>query len=86
MNAISKESILRKTHYGLTIYSHILRLYYPDEVVLRLVGREAVPKGSLLFFYAAISVSKLIDFISAVSCFSLFLVKKHIILSKSQES
>jgi len=35
-----KEAILRKTHYGLGIYSHILRLYYPDEVVLRLVGRD----------------------------------------------
>ena len=37
---ISKESILSKTHYGLRIYSHILCLYYPDEVVLRLVGRD----------------------------------------------
>ncbi len=34
------ESILNKTHYGLTIYSHILRLYYPDEVVLRLIERD----------------------------------------------
>jgi hypothetical protein len=40
MNAISKESILNKTHYGLGVYSHILRLYYPDEVVLRLVKRD----------------------------------------------
>jgi hypothetical protein len=40
MNAISKEEILSKTHYGLTIYSHILRLYYPDEIVMRLVGRD----------------------------------------------
>jgi len=39
MNAISKESILSKTHYGLGIYSHILRLYYPDNV-MRLVGRD----------------------------------------------
>jgi len=37
---ISKESILSKTHYGLNIYSHILQLYYPDDVVLRLVGRD----------------------------------------------
>jgi len=35
-----KESILSKTHYGLGIYAHILRLYYPDEVVLQLVGRD----------------------------------------------
>jgi len=37
---ISKESILNKTHYGLGIYSHILRLYYPDEAVLRLIERD----------------------------------------------
>jgi hypothetical protein len=37
---ISKEMILSKTHYGLNVYSHILRLYYPDEVVMRLVGRD----------------------------------------------
>jgi hypothetical protein len=40
MNAISKEEILNKTHYDLTIYSHILRQYYPDYVVLRLVERD----------------------------------------------
>jgi hypothetical protein len=28
---VSKESILTKTHYGLNIYSHILRLYYPEK-------------------------------------------------------
>ncbi|HOG19817.1 MAG TPA: BT4734/BF3469 family protein [Salinivirgaceae bacterium] len=37
---ISKETILNKTHYGLRIYSHILRLYYTNEVVLRLTGRD----------------------------------------------
>jgi len=37
---IDKESILSKTHYGLNIYTHILRLYYPDEVILRLVERD----------------------------------------------
>jgi len=37
---ITKEAILSKTHHGLSIYSHILRLYYPDEIVLRLVGRD----------------------------------------------
>jgi hypothetical protein len=40
MNAVNRESILSKTHYGLNIYSHILRLYYPDEIVLRLLGRD----------------------------------------------
>ena len=37
---IDKESILSKTHYGLSIYTHILRLYYPNEVILRLVERD----------------------------------------------
>ncbi len=37
---INKDSILNKTHYGLTIYSHILRQYYPNEIVLRLVERD----------------------------------------------
>ncbi len=37
---ITKESILSKTHYGLTIYSHILRQYYSDKVVLRLTERD----------------------------------------------
>jgi hypothetical protein len=36
----SKEMILNKTHYGLNIYSYILRLYYPDEVGMRLVRRD----------------------------------------------
>ena len=40
MAVISKQAILDKTHYGLKIYSHILRLYYPNEIVLRLVGRD----------------------------------------------
>ncbi|GHV44180.1 hypothetical protein FACS1894180_5220 [Bacteroidia bacterium] len=40
METISKQAILDKTHYGLNIYSHILRLYYPDEIVMRLVGRD----------------------------------------------
>jgi len=37
---VNREMILNKTHYGLRIYSHILRLYYPDEIVLRLVERD----------------------------------------------
>ncbi len=40
---INKESILDKTHYGLTIYSHVLRQYYPDETVLFLSGRDCLP-------------------------------------------
>jgi len=37
---LSKEAILSKTHYGSTIYSHILQQYYPDEIVMRVVGRD----------------------------------------------
>ncbi len=40
MAAISKESVLQKTNYGVNIYSHILRQYYPDEVVMKIVGRD----------------------------------------------
>lgn len=38
---LSREDILRKTHYGTRIYSAILREKYPeDEVVMRIVGRD----------------------------------------------
>jgi hypothetical protein len=37
---VSKEEILNKTHYGTGIYSHILRLYYPDEIVMHITGRD----------------------------------------------
>jgi hypothetical protein len=37
---VSKESVLNKTHYGTGIYSHILRLYYPDEIVMHIIGRD----------------------------------------------
>lgn len=38
---LSREDILRKTHYGTGIYSAILREQYPeDEVVMRIVGRD----------------------------------------------
>ncbi len=40
---IKEKDILDKTHYGLNIYSHILRVYYPDEIVLRLSGKECSP-------------------------------------------
>ena len=40
---ISKTAILDKTHYGLRIYSHVLRHYYPGETVLSLSGRDCQP-------------------------------------------
>ena len=43
MEARSKAAILSKTHYGIGIYAHILRLYYPDETVLSLSGRTCSP-------------------------------------------
>lgn len=43
MATISKEAILSKTQYGIGIYAHILRLYYPDETVLSLSGRTCSP-------------------------------------------
>jgi len=43
MEARNKEAILSKTHYGIGIYAHILRLYYPDQTVLSLSGRTCSP-------------------------------------------
>jgi len=43
MEVRSKEAVLSKTHYGIGIYAHILRLYYPDETVLSLSGRTCSP-------------------------------------------
>ena len=43
MEARSKEAILSKTHYGIGIYAHILRLYYPGDTVLSLSGRTCSP-------------------------------------------
>jgi|SRR5574344_151180 len=40
MEQVSKETILSKTHYGTNIYAHILRSYYPDEVVMTIKGRD----------------------------------------------
>lgn len=37
---LTRETVLAKTNYGLSIYSHILRTYYPGEIVIRLVGRD----------------------------------------------
>ena len=37
---ITKESIWAKTNYGTNIYAHILRSYYPDEVVMTIKGRD----------------------------------------------
>lgn len=39
---VNRESILDKTHYGLTIYAHILQYYYPGETVLSLSGRDCL--------------------------------------------
>ncbi|MCW3785488.1 BT4734/BF3469 family protein [Plebeiibacterium sediminum] len=40
---LDEQAILDKTNYGLNIYSHILRVYYPNEVVLRLSGKQCSP-------------------------------------------
>lgn len=37
---ISEEEVIGATHYGLNIYSHILRSYYPQQIVLELKGQE----------------------------------------------
>lgn len=43
MGSVSKETILSKTHYGIGIYAHVLRLYYPEQTVLTLSGRTCLP-------------------------------------------
>ena len=43
MEKIDKQSVLYKTHYGLDIYAHILRVYYPGQTVLSLSGRTCAP-------------------------------------------
>ncbi len=40
---LSKKAILDKTHYGLNIYAHILRSFYPDELVIHLSGKKCLP-------------------------------------------
>jgi hypothetical protein len=40
---ISRKEILHETHYGLNIYAHVLRKYYPGETVLSLSGRDCQP-------------------------------------------
>jgi hypothetical protein len=40
---IQEKDVLHETHYGLNIYAHILREYYPDEVVIKLSGKECAP-------------------------------------------
>ena len=41
MERIDKQAVLYRTHYGIGIYSHILRECFPeDEVVMRLSGRD----------------------------------------------
>jgi len=40
MSTVNRENILNKTHYGLTIYTHILRQYYSEDIVLQLVERD----------------------------------------------
>ncbi len=40
MAMIEEKEILHNTHYGLGVYAHILRRYYPDEVVIELSGKN----------------------------------------------
>lgn len=43
---VTKDAMLQKTHYGIGIYTHVLRLYYPDQVVLALSGRTCRPASN----------------------------------------
>ena len=35
-NSLTRENILKKSHYGLNIYSHILRNEYPDDEIINI--------------------------------------------------
>ena len=35
-----RAAVLRKTHWGVDIYAHILRRFYPGEVVMKVTGRD----------------------------------------------
>ncbi len=37
---INRQAILRKTNWGIDIYAHILRRYYPDQTIMTLTGRD----------------------------------------------
>lgn len=37
---INRESVLRMTLWGVDIYAHILRKFYPDELVMKITGRD----------------------------------------------
>lgn len=43
MEKTDKQSVLDRTHYGLDIYAHILRKYYPGKTVLSFSGRTCSP-------------------------------------------
>ncbi len=40
MGSIDRATVLRKTHWGVDIYAHILRQSYPGETVIRITGRD----------------------------------------------
>jgi len=40
---IEEKQILHDTHYGMNIYAHILRKYYPDDIVIELSGKICKP-------------------------------------------
>jgi len=43
MSKLTEKALLSKTNSGIDIYAHILRVYYPNQTVLSLVGRTCSP-------------------------------------------
>ncbi len=65
--------ILRKTHYGLNIFSIILRQYYPGETVLYISGKDCKPtknpfnnNKSTLSIHVSDGIAKYMDLENAV--------------------
>ncbi len=60
MNA-TRKAILDKTHYGLNVYSFILRQHYPGETVLSLSGRDCKPTKNPFNNHKETLVVKIVD-------------------------
>ena len=48
--SIDRHTILRRTLWGVDIYAHILRQYYPEESVIKVIGRDCGTDTAHLIF------------------------------------
>lgn len=57
----TRKAILDKTHYGLNVYSFILRQHYPGETVFSLSGRDCKPAKNPFNNHKETLVVKIVD-------------------------